>query len=28
MTDVLQQIEQQKAMTFGGEAAPNLYALS
>jgi hypothetical protein len=28
MTDVLQQIEQQKAMTFGGEATPNLYALS
>jgi len=28
MTEVLQQIEQQKSMTFGSEAEPNLYALS
>jgi hypothetical protein len=28
MADVLQQIEQQKSMTFGQEAEPNFYALS
>ena len=28
MTEVLQQIEQQKSMTFGSEAEPNMYALS
>ena len=28
MMDLLQKIEEQKAMTFGGEAQPNMYALS
>ena len=28
MTEALQQIEQQKSMTFGSEAEPNFYALS
>ena len=28
MMELLEKIEQQKAMTFGGEAAPNFYALS